>query len=107
MANDYGTIFVSSNIYFTPVNGATLVLNENVENAVINPAGTLATLVINMPKNPNDGQTVTVGTSQTLTTITLVPGAGHVIKNTITTLPAGNGFQYIFRRTNLTWYRLD
>ena len=70
----------------------------------LNPAGTLATGTILLPKQPTDGQVAEVSTTATVTSLT-VSGNGATIKNAPTTLLAGNGFAYYYSAASAAWFR--
>jgi len=70
----------------------------------LNPAGTLSTGTILLPKQPTDGQLVEVSTTATVTSLT-VSGNGSTIKNAPTTLLAGSGFGYYYNQANACWFR--
>lgn len=87
----------------TPSTGDTITLNTSNKTTILNPAGTLATLTINMPTSPRKGQLQTVSTSQTITALT-VSGNGNSIVGQPTTLVASHDFTMIFDDNAATWY---
>ena len=73
---------------------------------VINPAGTLATGTITMPAAPSDGMTITVSSTQQITTLTM-SGNGNSINNSVTLLPAKGSVTYVYRATGTTWWPMQ
>lgn len=92
--------------YVTPTTGQTVTVNADTGVLVINPAGTLATLTINMPAGVparGDGHIITIATSQILTAVTMGAGAGNTAIGAITTLALAGFAAYCYRQT--VWYR--
>lgn len=89
--------------YATPSTGGTVTLASNVYHQIIDPAGTLATLTINMTPSPFDGQFVDIKISQVVTALT-VSGNGNSIAGNPTSAAVGSSFTGIFRLANTTWY---
>lgn len=89
--------------YATPSTGGTVTLANSNYHQIIDPAGTLATLTVNMPPNPINGQFVDVRFSQVITALT-VSGNGNSISGNPTSAAVGAQFGCIFRTTNTTWY---
>lgn len=86
-----------------PTTGGTVTLSTANRRTILNPAGTLATLTINMPPTPANGQLQTVSTTQTLTALT-VSGNGHTIIGQPTALTAGSAFTMTYDLATTTWY---
>jgi len=59
--------------YFTPTTGATITLVTNNFN-IVNPAGTIATLTVNLPSSPTDQDIVYIKYTQTVTAVTYANG---------------------------------
>jgi hypothetical protein len=90
--------------YVTPSTGGTV--NVDATGNVIlllNPSGTLATLTVNFPSNPTDGDIVTIATSQIITALTV--GNGTII-GTLTTLILGGFARFIYNSTANKWFRI-
>ena len=93
--------------YSVPTTGATVTIPsfDGVELLVfLNPAGTLATLTVNMPSVVTDGQKVSIMSSQVLTLITM---GGGTILSAITTMGVNAFATYAYSATNTTWFRLN
>ncbi|MEX0848906.1 MAG: hypothetical protein WD055_01655 [Candidatus Dependentiae bacterium] len=88
----------------TPASGDTVLISDETDMLILNPAGVLATLTITLPsENIDNGQTVTIASDMEITAVTL---NGGTINGAITTL-AANGFaQYIYELSTDTWYRI-
>jgi hypothetical protein len=96
--------------YQTPVTGFSITVGDAVYTLLLEPAGVLATGTIVMPANPTDGQVVRFSTTQNITALTVSPNAGQTVKNAPTSmlvnLTGSQGYEYIYRLANTTWYRL-
>ena len=93
--------------YQTPTTGFSYTIIANAQGVILNPAGTLATGTVTMPASPSDGMTVTISTTQTITTLTLSGNTGQTVSNAVTTLSIGTAVSYYYRLSNTTWYRVD
>lgn len=70
--------------------------------ALLDPAGTLATLTVNLPSSPLDGDEVTLSTSQILTALTV--GNGTIV-GTLTTLALGGFAKFVYNTASSKWFR--
>lgn len=88
-----------------PSTGGTVSLTrEKVVYAIIRPAGTLATLTVNMPSNPQHGDEVVITSEQILTALTL--GNGTII-GAVTSLVVGGFARYIYTTEgSAKWFRV-
>jgi hypothetical protein len=97
--------------YQTPATGFTITIGNSVYTLILEPAGALLTGTITMPAAPVDGQVVRVTCTQNITTLTVSPNAGQSIKNAptgfTTSLTGDQGYEFIYRAANTTWYRLQ
>jgi len=97
--------------YQTPSTGFSITLNNTDAVLILDPSGTLATGTITMPASPINGQNVSISSSQTITSLTVSANAGQSIKNAPTTLTVSltgdQGYKFIYRSANTTWYRLQ
>lgn len=85
-----------------PATGNTVVVSAGTTALLLNPAGTLATLTITLPSSPVDGQTLSIGTSQILTSLTV---NGGTIVGTLTTLALGGYAYFVYGATAAKWFR--
>lgn len=100
----YKQILFPLSQYVTPATGATITVGINQSTTLfINPAGTIATLTINFPSSPANLTRVQLGTSQTITGLTL--GNGTFI-GALTTLAAGGFATYIYSSGASKWFRM-
>jgi hypothetical protein len=91
----------------TPSTGFSITIGSGVKTLILKPSGTLATGTITMPASPINGQEIRVSSSQIITALTVSANAGQSISAAPTTIAAaGNGFGYIYRESDTTWYRL-
>jgi len=92
-------------VYQQPTTGTTLTATAFLAAYVIDPAGTLAALTVVMPATANDGQFFEVGTTQTITVLTVGPASGQSVIGGSLTLAANSGAGWRYRAANNTWYR--
>lgn len=88
--------------YAVPTVGQTVTIASNTDILIIEPAGLLASLTVNLPSGVPDGKRIGVTCTQVVTTLTF--GGGTII-NGITTFAAGIGVEYVYRGANSQWYR--
>lgn len=99
--------------YEAPLTGASITVASTTGKLILGPAGTIATLTVVFPAASTlaDGQTLEVGTSNTVTALTITPGSGTTVSNTPTALTvsttASYGYKFIYRTANTNWYRLQ
>ncbi len=93
--------------YNTPTTGQTVTLASGTETAIINPAGTLATLTVTLPgcTSGYDGSIARYSSTQIITSLTVNATSGTVA-DAATSLSLGGGNSYICRGSTTTWYRL-
>lgn len=90
-----------------PLTGATIVIPDNVDSLLLNPAGTIAALSVATPVNPTDSQIIRISTLQTVTTLTLSASSGQTLGSAFaTTLTAGPGISYQYAASITMWVRL-
>ena len=93
--------------YFTPLTGATVTLVYS--NSIINPAGTIAALTIDLPAITNKalqaGQKAVVSFSQIVTALTVATTDGSsIIGTAVTSSTVGSHFAYIYDSNSNAWY---
>jgi hypothetical protein len=73
---------------------------------MFDPAGTIATGTVVFPAFPADGQKIQIGTSNTITTLTVNANTGQTNKCTGATLTLTQAapLHCIYRYANTTWY---
>lgn len=97
-------IFGASKNYSQPGSGFSLTLGLADTIVILDPAGALATGTITMMP-AMDQMRVSIRSTQTVTALTLSPGAGQsMAANTPTTISAGHIIDLIFQASNSTWY---
>ena len=80
-------------------------LQYDVSHMSFFPAGTLATGTLTLFTKPADFQSLTVFSTQTITALTLTPGAGQSISATCPTTISARGFISLFYNpSDATWY---
>ncbi len=88
--------------YAVPTAGQTVAVSPTTDILVIEPAGLLATLTVNLPGGVSDGKRIGITCTQVVTTLTF--GGGTII-NGIAAFAAGIGVEYVYRGSNAQWYR--
>jgi len=93
--------------YFTPLTGATITLVYS--NSVVNPAGTIAALTINLPAITSStlqaGQKVSVSFSHVVTALTVATTDGSsIIGTAVTSAAVGTHFSYMYDSNSNAWY---
>lgn len=93
-------------VAYVPLTGTTITLKDGIQDNLINPAGTLATLTVKLPATPDDGQILLLTFTKAITTLT-VDGNGSTLVGTAPTSAAiGNRFTYKFY-TGIGWIRIN
>lgn len=98
--------FVPNIQYAAPTVGQTVEIAASTDVLIIEPAGTLATLTINLPAGVPPSKRITVASTQIVTALTF-GGNGNTILNGITAMAVGGASEYIFRAANNSWYRVQ
>jgi hypothetical protein len=97
--------------YQQPATGFSITIGNSVYTLILDPAGILATGTITMPAAPLDGQLVRMTSTQSITSLTVAANAGQSITNAPTAftvnLTGDQGYEFIYRAANTTWYRLQ
>jgi hypothetical protein len=91
--------------YVVPLTGFSVTITNGIQYLILDPAGNVAAGTITLPSGPADGESLTIAATHNCTALTLTPGAGQTIANTITSLTAGVGVSFLYRAANATWYR--
>lgn len=97
--------------YFTPLTGTTVTISAGAplsnQYAIINPAGTLATLTVQLPGCTvgSDSAVVTFGSDQAITALTVTTASGSVV-GAGSSLSLGTGEVFVCRAAATTWYRV-
>lgn len=92
-----------NNTVFTPSTGGTITVTNNAYN-IINPAGTIATLTVNMPNSPVNGDIVMLKFVQTVTSITFVSGTGSAGYGNGYTPTSSQEIHLVYNSTDNKWY---
>ena len=97
---------VANTDYQTPATGFSYTIPDNIEVATLDPAGTLATGTVTLPRGQFQGQRVYLTTTAQITALTVTVPTGYNVKNAFSgTLAAGAGIAYYFNLSKNTWYR--
>lgn len=100
--------------YTAPLTGASVTVLTPTRHLVIEPAGTIAALTVVFPAATvlSDNQTLGLCSTQIVTALTITPGSGTTVSNTVTALavPLTTGGsscpEWVYRQANTTWYRV-
>ncbi len=88
-----------------PVTGFSWTIGNNCSTLLLKPAGTLATGTVIMPAAPVDGQIARVLSSQTITSLTVLPSSGQAVVGGPSTIGPSAPFSMIYDLASTTWYR--
>ena len=105
VANDVA-LADQSYTYNLVTTGFSYQIPSTTTSVVLDEAGTLATGTIILPNSITDGQTVRVGTSNTISALAVTPYSGTANKCTASTvtLTQATPLHCIYRLANVTWY---
>lgn len=102
-----------------PLTGATLTVDAQTRQLIVNPAGTIAALTVNFPAasatTPYNGQRIGLCSTQIVTALTLGAGTGNTFNPAVVTAMAvppttgaGTCYEWIYSKTSTTagvWFR--
>lgn len=90
--------------YSAPTTGSTITVGSSGHvKLLINPAGTLLALTVTLPASPQDGDIVSIGSSQIVTGLTM---NGGTIIGGLTSLAVATFASFIFSSTANSWFRI-
>lgn len=101
--------------YSVPVSGNTITLTSVTRQLIVLPAGTIAALTIVTPAASTlvEGQRLGICGNQIVTTLTMTAGSGTTLDTAPTAMlvpvltGAASCFEFIYRQSNTTWYRVQ
>jgi len=100
-------ILASPYSYIVPATGFSHVIGNAINFYIMNPAGTLAAGTLTMPAAPDDGQEVSIISSQTITTLTVNANAGQTILGGGPNTLLANGYiRWKYVASITTWFRV-
>lgn len=110
LTSSTGVIVSDTNIcynydYFAPLTGTTVLITQSY--TLVNPAGTIAALTVDLPAAPVPGQTVHIAFSQVVTALTLAvsaPGTATFIGTPITAAAVGTHVSYMYDINANAWF---
>lgn len=88
----------------TPLTGATVTVRSNVFYSQIAPAGPLATLTVNMPASPTDGQFMTITITEVITALTHSGNGNTIFEPLPVSLLKLTTATWYFRAATSSWY---
>lgn len=80
--------------YSVPLTGFSILIGNETNTYIINPAGTLATGTFTLPAAPYPGQVIEIVSTQTQTAVTIAASTGYTIVGTVTALTAATAVRY-------------
>lgn len=88
------------------VSGFSYTVVSGVQKVILNPPVTFATGTIILPANPVDGMTVSISTTQQITSFTVSASTGQSVSGGFSGTPfqAKTAVSYVYNSTKLTWY---
>lgn len=101
-----GPLLDLSYVYLQPINGFNITIANTCGKLILDPAGLLAAGTLVMAAAPQNGQSVIISSTKTITLLTLSPNTGQSIVGALASLALGGGAQYLYRSANSTWYRI-
>lgn len=103
-----GNVTNTAAVVTTPSTGGTVTFTATQALAIIEPAGTLATLTVTLPAcaTTNDGDERQFSLSQIITALTVGASAGTVIGGS-TSAVVGSGHKYHCVGASAKWYQLN
>lgn len=87
--------------YVVPTTGQTIT-SDGSGTLLIDPAGLLLALTIVLPASPIDKQKFTMGSSQSITTLTIT----GTIVGTLATMALGGFATFMYNATSAKWFRV-
>ena len=88
----------------TDSTGANAQLPNNISTYILEPAGPVAALTLNLPLSPFNGQTQAIATTQTITTLTVT--ASQTVQDAFAAqLTAGDEIRYRYNLALNSWFR--
>ena len=101
-------VFLQSYSVSVPLTGGTVNIGQHIRSQVLNPAGTLATLSVNLPPAAGafDRQRVSLSTTQQVTAMTLGCTGGNVATGFAQpfTMTAGAALTFVYQSSSTTWF---
>lgn len=108
------------NVISAPLTGATIAVDQQTRQLIVNPAGTIATLTVNFPNagaTMVDGSRIGICSTQVVTALTHGAGTGNTFATAAVTalaVPpatgAGTCYEWMYSKTSVTagvWYRVQ
>lgn len=90
---------------------ATVAIPNNINNYLIDPTTTIASLTLTMPTAPINGQKLAISSGKTVTVLVLQGATGQTLSNAPTALTVSTtgtfGYKYIWVAPTATWFRLN
>lgn len=101
--------------YVAPLTGATVTAVAANRQVIVEPAGTIAALTLVLPAATTltDGQRLGFCSTQIVTTMTVTAGTGTTVSNPPTAMlvpvatGAGSCVEFLYRKANTNWYRVQ
>ena len=93
--------------YSTPTTGFTITAGVGVSRVIIDPAGTLANGIFQLPAANVDAYVVSFSSTQTVTAFRTLPSTGTtLVPSANVTLTAGTQVSYFYHLDETRWYKI-
>ncbi len=111
LAPNLGMVVPGSTAAIAPTTGNTIHLGPaggqyEVSALSLVPSTDLAALTIVFPDYAYDTQEIAVFCDHVITTLTLTPGSGQTIANTVTAMTANSNFAFYYAAATTAWRRI-
>lgn len=101
--------------YSTPLTGVTQAVAAGTRQVILEPAGTIAAHTLTLPAASllTEGQRLGVCSTQVVTALTITPGSGTTVSNTLTAtqVPSGTGgafcAEWVYVKSVTKWLRVQ
>ena len=86
--------------------GFSYTVPSGIQNVILNPASTFAAGTVILPASPVDGMTVTMSTTQQITSFTVSASSGQSVSGGFSGTPfqAKTAVSYVYNQNKTTWY---
>lgn len=99
-----GGIVIADYDYETPANAGTVTIPAGAPREVINQGSSLATLTVNLPTGPVDGQECAILATHAVGTVTFAAGGTLSVSGAPAALTANQWLWGLYRAANTTWF---
>lgn len=104
-----GSSFYTADGYVTdtPTTGGTVSMTEGQKLEILNPAGSLAALTVNLPSTPADGQETSIASTHTITALTIATTDSTTIVGAPSTIGPNQRAVFRYSTSGTKWYTIE